>query len=107
MTAFEYKVVPAPAKGRKGVGVKGPEAKFSFALQELMNEQAAEGWEYYRADILPSEERQGLTSTQTVYRSVLVFRRVSGGADIADAQRAEPPITAQESEDKNISESKA
>jgi hypothetical protein len=40
-----------------------------------MNALAAEGWDYQRSDILPSEERQGLTSTHTVYRSVLVFRR--------------------------------
>lgn len=76
MTGYEYKVVPAPAKGRKGPGVKGPEARFAHGLQELMNEMGAAGWEYQRADILPSTERQGLTSSQTVYRSVLVFRRL-------------------------------
>jgi len=75
MAIYEYKVVPAPSKGRKAKGVKRPEARFAYALQNLMNELAAENWEYLRADILPSEERQGLTSSQTVYRSVLVFRR--------------------------------
>ena len=40
---------------------------------------------YLRSDILPSVERQGLTSSQTVYRSVLVFRR-----DIA--ARMEPSV---------------
>lgn len=84
MTYFEYKVLPAPAKGKKAPGVKSPGARFAFALQELMNEMGSEGWEYLRADILPSEERQGLTSTQTVYRSVLVFRRPLGSE--ADAQ---------------------
>ena len=44
-------------------------------MATAINAAAAEGWEYLRADILPSEERQGLTSTHTVYRSVLVFRR--------------------------------
>lgn len=81
MTGYEYKVIPAPAKGRKARGVKGPEARFAHALELQMNELAAEGWEYLRADILPSEERQGLTSTQTVYRSVLVFRREALGED--------------------------
>lgn len=75
MQTFEYKVVPAPSKGKKGPGVKGPDGKFANALQELMNDLAKDGWEYQRADILPSEERQGLTSSQTVYRSVLVFRK--------------------------------
>lgn len=75
MTRYIYKVIPAPSKGRKSPGVKGAEARFAHGLEEAMNEMAAEGWEYLRADILPSEERQGLTSTATVYRSVLVFRR--------------------------------
>lgn len=72
---FEYKVIPAPARGKKAPGVKGPAPRFALALEEVMNALAAEGWEYQRSDILPSEERQGLTSTHTVYRSVLVFRR--------------------------------
>lgn len=84
MKIYEYKVVPAPSKGRKAKGVKGPEARFAYALQVLMNELAAESWEYMRADILPSEERQGLTSSQRVYRSVLVFRRVAARPDDAE-----------------------
>lgn len=72
---YEYKVVPAPAKPRKGPRLKGAEAKFAFSLETVMNEYAGDGWEYQRADILPSEERRGLRSTQTVYRTVLVFRR--------------------------------
>lgn len=75
MIGYEYKVVPAPAKGLKAPGVKGPEARFAHALEHRINDLAAEGWEYQRSDILPSEERQGLTSSQTVYRSVLIFRR--------------------------------
>jgi len=75
MTRYEYKVCPAPSKGRKASGVKGPEARFAHSLELLMNDMGAEGWEYQRSDILPSEERQGLASTHTVYRSVLVFRR--------------------------------
>jgi len=75
MTRYEYKVCPAPSKGRKASGVKGPEARFAHSLELLMNDMGTEGWEYQRSDILPSEERQGLASTHTVYRSVLVFRR--------------------------------
>ena len=40
-----------------------------------MTEAGADGWEYVRADTLPVTERVGLTSSQTVYRNVLVFRR--------------------------------
>ncbi|WP_299849590.1 DUF4177 domain-containing protein [uncultured Roseovarius sp.] len=83
MVGYEYKIIPAPAKGLKAPGVKGPEARFANALELRINELASEGWEYQRADILPSEERQGITSTHTVYRSVLVFRRALA-ADVQD-----------------------
>ncbi|APE43077.1 hypothetical protein BOO69_06345 [Sulfitobacter alexandrii] len=76
MPRYEYKVVPAPSKGLKGKGVKGAEARFSYALQELMNGLAGYGWEYQRAETLPSIERSGLTSTTTEWRNVLVFRRL-------------------------------
>ena len=90
MTGYEYKVIPAPAKGLKAPGVKGPEARFANALEHRINQLAAEGWEYQRADILPSEERQGLTSSHTVYRSVLVFRRPLAGAEEPITTREEP-----------------
>ncbi|WP_422029137.1 hypothetical protein [Roseovarius sp.] len=92
MTRYTYKVIPAPSKGRKAPGVKGAEARFAHGLEEAMNEMAAQGWEYLRADILPSEERQGLTSTNTVYRSVLVFRREARGTGAAE--RPVPSLTA-------------
>ncbi|TCL10097.1 uncharacterized protein DUF4177 [Shimia isoporae] len=72
---YEYKVVPAPTKGQKARGVKGAEGKFANALEAKMNELAADGWEFIRTETLPSEERSGLTSTATKYRSVMVFRR--------------------------------
>lgn len=88
MAHYEYKVIPAPVRGRKAPGVKQPEARFALALEDRMNALAADGWDYHRADILPSEERQGLASTHTVYRSVLVFRRLIPAADPALAQPA-------------------
>ena len=75
MQRFEYKVVPAPRKGLRGKGVKGAEARFANALQTVMNELGAEGWEYQRTDCLPAEERQGLTGRTTVFQNMLVFRR--------------------------------
>ncbi|MFU8777985.1 MAG: hypothetical protein ACNA7M_10005, partial [Roseovarius sp.] len=60
---------------RKAPGVKTPEARFALGVEDLLNDMARAGWEYLRTDILPSEERQGLTSTHTVYRSVAIFRR--------------------------------
>lgn len=76
MSRFEYKVVPAPTRGQRAAGVKGPEGRFAHALSALMNEMAREGWEYQRAETLPCEERQGLTGKTTVFRNLLVFRRL-------------------------------
>lgn len=73
--SYEYKVVPAPVRGLKAKGVKTAEDRFALALQSAMNEQAADGWEYLRADTLPCEQREGLMSKKTVFQNMLVFRR--------------------------------
>ena len=83
MAKYEYKVIPAPAKGAKTPGIKAGEARFANTIEGLLNAQAADGWEYLRSDILPSDERQGLTSTQTVYRTLMVFRRMKADEDSA------------------------
>ncbi|WP_136634917.1 DUF4177 domain-containing protein [Pseudooceanicola onchidii] len=75
MSHYEYKVVPAPARGKRGRGISGPEGRFAHSLELVMNDMAAEGWEYQRAETLPSEEKTGLVNAHTVYRNVLVFRR--------------------------------
>lgn len=72
---YEYKVIPAPEKGRKARGVRKPEDKFALAVQESMNEMAQLGWEFLRSETLPNTERTGLTRRTTTERSVLVFRR--------------------------------
>ncbi|UOA14326.1 MULTISPECIES: DUF4177 domain-containing protein [Sulfitobacter] len=81
---YEYKILPAPTKGQKAKGLKAPEARFAKTLEECLNEQAAEGWEYQRAETLPSQERSGLTSTTTEWRNVLVFRRLANAASQPD-----------------------
>lgn len=87
--SYEYKVVPAPTRGQKGKGVKGSEGRFANALELHMNTLAAEGWEFMRAETLPHEERSGLTSTTTTYRTVFVYRRAA-----ASEEPAEPPVQA-------------
>ncbi len=95
MQRYEYKVVPAPRKGQRGKGVKGTDAKFANALQLLMNDLGAKGWEYQRADTLPCEERVGLTGRTTTYQNMLIFRRaLSAAADAAEtagAAATKPP----------------
>jgi hypothetical protein len=84
MSAYEYKVVPAPQRAEKIKGVSAPEMRFAMSVEKLMNTYAAEGWEYVRADTLPSEERKGLAGRRTEQRTLLVFRR-------AVAERAAEP----------------
>ena len=75
MAHYQYKVVPAPTKGLKAKGVKTPEGRFAQSVQSVLNTLGAEGWEYLRAELLPSDERSGLTGSTTNWRNVLVFRR--------------------------------
>lgn len=75
--SYEYRVIPAPVKGTKAKTAKTAPDRFALTLQETMNAMATEGWEFQRAETLPSEERSGLTGTKTVYHNVLVFRRKS------------------------------
>ncbi len=88
---FEYRVVPAPIKGRRVKGIRGAQARFAHALELLMNELGAQGWEYIRTDTLPAEERQGLTSKVTVFQNMLVFRRALAQETSIDAELPQLP----------------
>ena len=87
---YEYKVIPAPARGKKGKGLKTVEDRFAHALEEEINGLAAQGWEYVRADTLPCEQREGLMSKTTVYQNMLVFRRAKTAGASAPAPVASP-----------------
>ena len=77
MAHYEYKVVPAPRRGEKVRGLRAAEDRFAVALANVMNAQAAEGWEYQRTETLPAEEREGLMGKATVFQNMMVFRRTS------------------------------
>lgn len=99
MSGWEYKVIPAPTKGVKSKGVKGPEARFAYALEAMMNDMGREGWEFQRAETLPSIERSGLTGSTTEWRNLLVFRRaVSDPIDEFEPELLPPPADTTESE---------
>ncbi len=91
--SYEYKVVPAPARGLKAKGVKTAEDRFANALETAINELAADGWEYIRADTLPCEQREGLMSKTTVYQNMLVFRRAKVASKLTQTP-AHPPLAA-------------
>lgn len=97
MIVFEYKMIPAPKRGKKAKGLRSAEDRFANAMQIAVNEQAAEGWEYMRADTLPQEERQGLGGRKTLYQTLLVFRRMVEDAPVQEPQPTyaapQPPVT--------------
>jgi len=89
MKYFEYKVMPAPRRGARVKGAKGPTGRFANAMETTLNELAADGWEYIRAESLPADERHGITMRKVeTYQNVLIFRR------LADTANAESDITA-------------
>jgi Domain of unknown function (DUF4177) len=92
MQRFEYKVVPAPTRGEKVRTAKTGADRFAHALSQIMNALGRDGWDYVRADTLPSEERTGFTGRTTVYHNMLVFRRSL--PDAVDASPTYPPLSA-------------
>ncbi|MEZ5755639.1 MAG: hypothetical protein R3D90_13025 [Paracoccaceae bacterium] len=44
-----------------------------------MNDLGRDGWEYVRAETLPTEERAGFTKTRVVEQTMLIFRRSLAG----------------------------
>ncbi len=91
---YEYKLVPAPVKGTRGKGLSA-EARFATAVEHVLNDMAARGWEYQRNDTLPSTERAGLSGSETVWRNLLVFRRPHAeDASLFQPKLLEPPRVA-------------
>lgn len=86
MPIYEYTVVPAPIRGERAKGLKTPTDRFALALTGEINKLAAQGWEYLRAETLPSEERSGLTGRNTTYHNLLIFRRETVAPDAAPAK---------------------
>lgn len=90
MSKYEYRVIPAPKRGKKVKGARSNQERFAYALTEVMNTEARNGWEYHRAESLPVEEKKSMLSSATEsYQSVLVFRRVIRSA----INRPEPALS--------------
>jgi hypothetical protein len=96
MQRFEYRVIPAPRRGEKSRAARTTEDRFALAMTNLMNQMGADGWDYVRADVLPCDERVGLTGSKTTFQNMLVFRRVIEAEVAMTAPRgtltAEPPV---------------
>lgn len=93
---FEYKTVGGPERGRKRKGCRTASERVAAAMEELIQTEAAQGWEYLRTDLVPVEERAGLFARrQTMHCAVLVFRRPRGsGSDRAALSRKAQAIFA-------------
>lgn len=93
MQMHEYLALPAPRRGQKVKGLKTPTERYAHELTTLLNDLATEGWEYWRSECLPSEERKGFTGTTVVQNHLLIFRRPKAEAL---AEHAMQSVTAPE-----------
>lgn len=62
MAKYEYKVVAAPKRAKRVKGIKSKDGQFAMMLEAMMNEEGGSGWQFYRAETLPMEERTGMMS---------------------------------------------
>lgn len=91
MSGYSYKTVAAPRRLKKVKGFKGKDALLAHAVEELIAVEAAQGWEYLRADSFPVEEKGGMFSKPVVTeRAVLVFRKA-----VAAQQYQQPAVAPQ------------
>jgi len=96
---FEYKTVGGPERGRKRRGARTVADRVAAAMQEIIEAETVDGWEYLRTDLIAVEERSGLFARrQTMHCPVLVFRRALPERAPASPQtgggRAEPRVNA-------------
>ena len=76
MSTFEYKTICAPRKALKIKGIRGTDDRYAQTLTDVINAQSEDGWEYYRAESLPVDEKSGMMGkTAEKYLSLLIFRR--------------------------------
>lgn len=99
MGKYEYKVLPTPRRAKRAKGVKGEPARFAHALTDVMNLEAAEGWEFFKSETLPMESKSGMFKGLTeTFQSVLIFRRSLEDDDQGEILSVIPPIAVREPE---------
>jgi hypothetical protein len=75
----EYKCVGAPERPKRKRGQKTRSDRVAGAMQEIIEAEAKDGWEYLRTDLVPVEEKSGLFGRpREVHRAVMVFHRGHG-----------------------------
>ena len=89
---FEYKVVGAPEKGQRSRGARTRSDRVAAAFAKVLADEAVDGWEYLRTDIVPIEEKAGLFSRrEEVRRAVMIFRRALPEPRVEPEPVAAPP----------------
>lgn len=86
---FEYKCVAGPTiVAVRHAKVRDQAVK---AFEDIMNEQANEGWEYVGIDEFHVSEPQGFLSGKRIYvpSKILVFRRLKQGSAVSEALKAQ------------------
>ncbi|MEM9715601.1 MAG: DUF4177 domain-containing protein [Pseudomonadota bacterium] len=92
---YEYKVIPAPRRGKRSRGAKGPAGRFAYALEDAINQLAVDGWEFVRAETLGADEREGVMRRKIeTFHGVLVFRRAVSAENPAQVATPTPNIPA-------------
>lgn len=73
---YIYKCVPAPRRVKRAKGQKTAADALAAAVEAALSEEAAQGWEYVRTDLVPMEAKSGFFgSSQEAQVGVMVFRR--------------------------------
>jgi Domain of unknown function (DUF4177) len=86
---FEYKCVAGPTiVAVRHARVRDQAVK---AFEDIMNAEAAEGWEYVGIDEFHVSEPQGFFTRKRVYvpSKILVFRRAKVGSAVVEALKAQ------------------
>ncbi len=96
-SAYEYKTVALPqtVEGKRRRGQSEAD-QVAMALGEIIHEEATDGWEYMRSDILAARGRAGMFSKEAPVNTytVLVFRRMIEGVWPVEQQRSAAPAPA-------------
>ena len=98
---FEYKTVGAPERAKRKRGLRSRSDRVAAAFEEILQDEAVDGWEYLRTDLLPVIEGAGwFRRGHEVHRAVMVFRRplarvapVENGATLRRAPSVTPAAT--------------
>jgi hypothetical protein len=86
---FEYKCVAGPTiVAVRHARVRDQAVK---AFEDIMNAEAAEGWEYVGIDEFHVSEPQGFLNRKRVYvpSKILVFRRAKAGSAVVEALKVQ------------------